>query len=81
VTATGTVLKRSCTDVPNRLGIKSRQLEIAMKLEEIAPRDEHFISHKLYPSVDFHSGIIYKALAINTGATQHAYVPIDRRGR
>jgi len=59
-----TVLKKSCGDVLNRLGIKSRQLEIAMKLEEIALRDDYFISHKLYPNVDFYSGIIYKALGI-----------------
>ena len=58
------VLKKSCTDVLKRLGIRSRQLEIAMKLEEIALRDEYFISHKLYPNVDFYSGIIYKALGI-----------------
>ena len=58
------VIKRACTDVINRLGVKSRQLEIAMKLEEIALRDDYFISHKLYPNVDFYSGIIYKALGI-----------------
>jgi len=58
------VLKKSCTDVLSRLGIKSRQLEIAMKLEEIALRDDYFVSHKLYPNVDFYSGIIYKALGI-----------------
>jgi citrate synthase len=58
------VLKRSCTDVLNRLGVRSRQLEIAMKLEEIALRDDYFISHKLYPNVDFYSGIIYKALGV-----------------
>ncbi len=58
------VLKKSCTDVLNRLGIRSRQLEIAMKLEEIALREDYFISHKLYPNVDFYSGIIYKALGI-----------------
>jgi citrate synthase len=58
------VLKRSCGEVLTRLGIKSRQLEIAMKLEEIALQDEYFISHKLYPNVDFYSGIIYKALGI-----------------
>jgi citrate synthase len=58
------VLKKACTDVLNLLGVKSRQLEIAMKLEEIALRDEYFISHKLYPNVDFYSGIIYKALGI-----------------
>ena len=58
------ILKKSCTDVLNTLGIKSRQLEIAMKLEEIALKDDYFISHKLYPNVDFYSGIIYKALSI-----------------
>jgi len=58
------VLKKSCTEVLNRLGIQSRQLEIAMKLEEIALKDEYFVSHKLYPNVDFYSGIIYKALGI-----------------
>jgi citrate synthase len=35
-----------------------------MKLEEVALKDEYFISHKLYPNVDFYSGIIYKALGI-----------------
>jgi citrate synthase len=59
-----TILKRSCTDVLNKLGLTSRQLEIAMRLEEIALSDEYFISHKLYPNVDFYSGIIYKALGI-----------------
>ena len=58
------ILKRSCNDVLDKLGLRSRQLEIAMKLEEIALRDDYFISHKLYPNVDFYSGIIYKALGI-----------------
>jgi citrate synthase len=58
------ILRRTCIDVLNRLGVQSRQLDIAMKLEEIALRDEYFVSHKLYPNVDFYSGIIYKALGI-----------------
>jgi citrate synthase len=58
------ILKKACTDVLNRLGLKSRQLEIAIQLEEIALKDEYFISRKLYPNVDFYSGIIYKALGI-----------------
>ena len=58
------ILKKSCTEVLNKLGIKSRQLEIAVKLEEMALKDDYFISHKLYPNVDFCSGIIYKALGI-----------------
>ena len=59
-----TILKKACMDVLGRLGIHSRQLEIAMALERIALEDEYFISHKLYPNVDFYSGIIYKALDI-----------------
>jgi citrate synthase len=58
------ILKQSCTDVLTRLGLHSRQLEIAMQLEAIALKDDYFISHKLYPNVDFYSGIIYKALGI-----------------
>ncbi|HKW02742.1 MAG TPA: citrate synthase [Vicinamibacterales bacterium] len=111
------ILRKSCIDVLSRLGVRSRQLEIAMTLEEIALKDEYFISHKLYPNVDFYSGIIYKALGIPvnmftvmfaigrmpgwiaqwlesrndpdnriarprqiyTGATERAYLPLDRR--
>jgi citrate synthase len=58
------ILKKSCTDVLAALGVRNPQLDIAMKLEEIALSDEYFISHKLYPNVDFYSGIIYKALGI-----------------
>jgi citrate synthase len=58
------ILRKACTEVLNTLGINSRQLEIAMQLESIALADEYFISHKLYPNVDFYSGIIYKALGI-----------------
>jgi citrate synthase len=58
------ILKKACADVLKKLGIHSRQLEIAMQLEEIALADDYFVSHKLYPNVDFYSGIIYKALGI-----------------
>jgi citrate synthase len=58
------ILKKSCTDVLAALGVSSPQLDIAMRLEAIALSDEYFISHKLYPNVDFYSGIIYKALGI-----------------
>jgi citrate synthase len=58
------ILKTACRDVLEKLGVRSRQLDIAMKLEEIALKDEYFISHKLYPNVDFYSGIIYRALGI-----------------
>jgi citrate synthase len=59
-----TILKKACKDVLERQGLQSRQLDIAMRLEDIALKDEYFISHKLYPNVDFYSGIIYKALGI-----------------
>jgi citrate synthase len=59
-----TILRQACVDVLKRLKMTSRQLDIAMKLEEIALKDEYFISHKLYPNVDFYSGIIYKAMGI-----------------
>jgi citrate synthase len=111
------ILRKSCEEVLGTLGLHSRQLEIAMKLEQIALKDDYFISHKLYPNVDFYSGIIYKALGIPvnmftvmftlgrlpgwiaqwmemrtdpdtriarprqiyTGATERAYVPMDKR--
>jgi citrate synthase len=113
------ILKKASSDVLHTLGLRSRQLEIAIALEEIALRDDYFISHKLYPNVDFYSGVIYKALGIPlnmftvmftlgrlpgwiaqwiemredpdtriarprqiyTGATERAYVPIERRNR
>ena len=49
-----------------RLGVKSRLLEIAVELEELALKDDYFIERKLYPNVDFYSGIIYRALGIPT---------------
>jgi citrate synthase len=58
------IVKKACADVLARLGIQSQQLDIAMKLEEIALKDDYFISHKLYPNVDFYSGVIYKAMGI-----------------
>jgi citrate synthase len=60
------VLKKTCTQVINKLGTSSRLLEIAMQLEEIALKDEYFVERKLYPNVDFYSGVIYKALGIPT---------------
>ncbi len=58
------ILKRTCSDVIRRVGGSSRLLEIAMRLEEIALKDDYFISHKLYPNVDFYSGVIYQAIGI-----------------
>ena len=60
------VLKNVCSEVIAKLGTSSKLLEIAMRLEEIALRDDYFISRKLYPNVDFYSGVIYQALSIPT---------------
>ena len=58
------VLKKTCSEVISRLGGSSQLLEIAMRLEEIALQDDYFISRKLFPNVDFYSGVIYKAIGI-----------------
>jgi citrate synthase len=60
------ILKDSCRQLLDRVAINSRQLEIAMRLEEIALEDEYFVKRKLYPNVDFYSGVMYKALGIPT---------------
>jgi citrate synthase len=58
------ILKKSCGEVLNKVGGSSKLLEIAMRLEEVALKDDYFVSRKLYPNVDFYSGVIYKALGI-----------------
>jgi citrate synthase len=58
------ILKKACGDVLQRVGVSSKLLEIAMRLETVALNDEYFVSRKLYPNVDFYSGVIYKALGI-----------------
>ena len=59
-----TILKKACRDVLEKVGVSNQLLEIGMQLEEIALKDDYFVSRKLYPNVDFYSGIIYKALGI-----------------
>ena len=112
------LLIKSATDkVLTKLGIKDPLLDIALRLEEAALKDPYFVDRKLYPNVDFYSGIIYRALGfptsmftvmfalgrlpgwiahwkemneapnakigrprqIYTGATMHAYEPMDER--
>jgi citrate synthase len=58
------IIKRACDIVLEKLGIHDPLLDIAKKLEERALADEYFVAHKLYPNVDFYSGIIYKAIGI-----------------
>ncbi len=58
------IIKKAADDVLKKLGINDPVVEIAKKLEEVALRDSYFIERKLYPNVDFYSGIIYRALGI-----------------
>lgn len=60
------IIKKACDDILNKLGINDPVLEIAKKLEEAALNDPYFIDRKLYPNVDFYSGIIYRALGFPT---------------
>jgi len=59
-----TIIKKAADDVLNKLGVNDPVLEIAKKLEERALKDSYFVERKLYPNVDFYSGIIYRALGI-----------------
>ncbi|MEY3404803.1 MAG: hypothetical protein RL161_233 [Bacteroidota bacterium] len=58
------IIKKAADDVLAKLGINDPVLEIATKLEEVALKDPYFVERKLYPNVDFYSGIIYRALGI-----------------
>lgn len=60
------VMKETCDEVLEALGIDDPQLELAMELERIALSDPFFIERNLYPNVDFYSGIILKAIGIPT---------------
>ncbi len=59
------IIREMCYQVLNKVGKSNNPLfELALRLEEIALKDEYFVSRKLYPNVDFYSGIIYSALEI-----------------
>jgi citrate synthase len=60
------IIKKACDDILEKLGIDDEVLEIAKKLEEHALKDPYFVERKLYPNVDFYSGIIYRALGFPT---------------
>lgn len=61
------IMQKTCQEVLGELGITHEpQLELAMELERIALEDDYFVSRKLYPNVDFYSGIILKAMGIPT---------------
>ncbi len=58
------IIGKACEDVLKKLGIKDPLLDIAKNLEQAALHDDYFVSRKLYPNVDFYSGIIMRALGI-----------------
>jgi citrate synthase len=60
------IIKKAADDVLKTLGVDDPILDIAKKLEAAALADDYFVSRKLYPNVDFYSGIIYRALGIPT---------------
>lgn len=60
------IIKKAADEVLSTLGVDDPILQIAKKLEESALVDDYFVSRKLYPNVDFYSGIIYRALGIPT---------------
>ncbi|AXK44666.1 citrate synthase [Brachybacterium saurashtrense] len=59
-------VKKIADDVLERLGVHDERLELAMKLEEIALKDDYFVERRLYPNVDFYTGIIYRAIGFPT---------------
>jgi citrate synthase len=60
------IIKKRCNELFDELGIHDPLLDIAVKLEEAVLKDDYFAQRKLYPNVDFYSGLIYKAIGIPT---------------
>lgn len=60
------IIKTAADSVLDKLGIHDPILEIAKSLEEVALKDDYFVERKLYPNVDFYSGIIYRAMGFPT---------------
>lgn len=58
------IIKTACDKLLAKLDIKDPVFEVAQQLEEVALKDEYFIERKLYPNVDFYSGVIYRAIGI-----------------
>lgn len=71
------IVKKSAHDVLTKLGGNNQLLDIAMELEEIALNDEYFVERKLYPNVDFYTGLIYKAM----GFPEQMFTPLFALGR
>lgn len=60
------IIKKACDDILEQLGVNDPVLDIAKKLEAAALKDPYFVDRKLYPNVDFYSGIIYRALGFES---------------
>lgn len=71
------IVKDSAHDVLTRLGKNDQKLDIAMELEEIALNDEYFVQRRLYPNVDFYTGLIYSAMGFPT----KMFTPLFALGR
>jgi citrate synthase len=61
-----TIMRQTCHEVLGELGVNDPLLKVAMELEKIALQDDYFVQRKLYPNVDFYSGIILKAMGFPT---------------
>jgi citrate synthase len=72
-----TIVKKTADQVLNELGINDPMLEIATELEAVALSDDYFVERKLYPNVDFYTGVIYKAL----GFPPRMFTPLFAVGR
>jgi len=59
-----TIIKQACDKLLEKMQIKDPLFDVAKQLEEVALRDEYFVERKLYPNVDFYSGVIYRAIGI-----------------
>ena len=66
------IVKKATADVLERLGKVDPLLDLAIELEQIALADDYFIERKLYPNVDFYSGVIYKAMGFPTADVHRA---------
>ena len=71
------IVKEAADKVLNSLGMRDELLDIAMSLEEIALSDDYFVSRKLYPNVDFYTGLIYRAMGFPTSI----FTPLFAVGR
>ena len=71
------IVKQAADEVLSKLGKRDELLDIAMGLEEIALNDDYFIERKLYPNVDFYTGLLYKAMGFPT----RMFTPLFAMGR